>query len=169
MYSIIIQLATDNKNVPKRSLLRKWAKCALSSKILLRQAAENKFASAEITLRIVDTEEMVELNSTYRHKKGPTNVLSFPFTMPKEVDIAVPILGDLVICAEVVNREANEQHKLPEAHWAHMIGHGIFHLLGYDHETDKDAEIMEALETKMLQTLGFDGPYEPGENIKSYD
>jgi len=161
MYTIIIQLVTHNTDIPKRALLRKWAKCALSRKI----------DSAEITIRVVDTEEMSELNSTYRHKKGPTNVLSFPFTVPQEVEaeIDIPILGDIVICADVVNREANEQLKSPEAHWAHMIVHGIFHLLGYDHETDKDAGIMESLEIEIMQTLGFANPYEPGESINNYE
>lgn len=159
MHSIIIQHATQNAHVPKRSLLRKWAKCALSSKI----------ETAEITIRVVDTEEMIKLNSIYRQKKGPTNVLSFPFSLPDDIEIDIPILGDIVICADVVNQEADIQHKLPEAHWAHMIVHGIFHLLGYDHETDKDAHIMESLEIKIMQTLGFDNPYEPGENSKNYD
>ncbi len=150
MYFITIQLAADQVFIPKRSLLRKWAKCALS----------RKFRAAEITIRVVDNEEMSVLNSTYRLKKGTTNVLSFPFVMPDDIDIAIPILGDIVICAEVVNREAKEQDKSPEAHWAHMIVHGIFHLLGYDHETDKKAEVMESLEIEVMQTLGFDNPYE---------
>ena len=103
---------------------------------------------------------MSELNSTYRQKNGLTNVLSFPFTMPEDVQIDIPILGDIVVCAEVVNREADEQSKPQEAHWAHMIVHGVFHLLGYDHETDKDAEIMESLETEIMQSLGYANPYE---------
>lgn len=153
MYSIIIQLAADKTLAPKKSLLRKWAKQALSKKI----------ESAEITIRIVDVDEMSLLNSTYRQKKGPTNVLSFPFILPEDIEIDIPILGDIVVCAEVVNREAHEQHKSQESHWAHMIIHGVFHLLGYDHETDKDADIMESLETEIMQTLGFANPYEPGE------
>lgn len=159
MYCIDIQLAADKVLVPKLSLLRKWAKHALCSKL----------ATAEITLRIVDAEEMATLNMTYRHKQGPTNVLSFPFTVPEEVNIDIPILGDIVICAEVVNREAEEQGKSQEAHWAHMIVHGIFHLLGYDHESDREADVMEALEIEIMQALGFSNPYESGENIKNYD
>lgn len=161
MYHIIIQLIADKALMPKPTLMKKWAKNALRSQT----------AAGEVTIRIVDTEEMAALNSTYRHKQGPTNVLSFPFSQPEEVDIEadVPPLGDIVICADVVNREAQEQGKRADAHWAHMIVHGLFHLLGYDHETDSDAAIMEALEIETLQALDFDNPYEVGEDIKKYD
>jgi probable rRNA maturation factor len=157
MHSIIIQLAADKALVPKRSLLRKWA----------RQALDRKIKSAEITIRIVGNKEMSELNSTYRQKNGLTNVLSFPFTVPENIELDIPILGDIVICAEVVNREAEEQFKSQESHWAHMIIHGVFHLLGYDHETDKDAEIMETLEAEIMQSLGYANPYETGEDQPS--
>jgi probable rRNA maturation factor len=149
-YSIVIQLAADKTLVPKKSLLRKWA----------RQALSKKTDSAEITIRIVEEDEMTELNSTYRQKNGSTNVLSFPFTIPAEVQLDIPILGDIVVCAEVVNREAKAQEKPQEAHFAHMIVHGVFHLLGYDHENDTDAEIMESLETEIMQSLGYPNPYE---------
>lgn len=159
MHQIIIQYIGDKKLVPKSSLLRKWATKAL----------DTEYDAAEITLRIVDPEEMTELNSTYRHKKGPTNVLSFPFDAPDDVDMPLPLLGDIVICAEVVNKEAEDQNKDPEAHWAHMVVHGVFHLLGYDHEKDKDAKIMEELEIKTMAALGFTNPYEFGDDIKDYD
>jgi probable rRNA maturation factor len=159
MHTIIIQLATDNSFIPKKTLLRKWAKAALKKNI----------DTAEVTLRVVGTGEMTELNTTYRHKKGPTNVLSFPFSLPEEVTLDIPILGDIVICADVVNREAQEQGKTQEAHWAHMIVHGIFHLLGYDHEEDIEAEKMEALEIEVMKTMGYANPYETGDNIKHYD
>lgn len=154
MYSIITQIITDKKLCPKKSLLRKWAEHALREKI----------ESAEVTIRIVDVDEMTDLNSTYRHKSGPTNVLSFPFNLPENIEIEIPILGDIVICADVVNREAKEQQKSQDAHWAHMIIHGIFHLLGYDHETDKDAETMEYLEIQVMQSLGFNNPYKSEED-----
>lgn len=155
MYNINIQLAADKSAfVPKRSILRKWTQCALQKKI----------QSAEITIRVVDVTEMIELNETYRQKKGPTNVLSFPFTIPADVELDIPILGDIVICAEVVNLEAAEQKKLPESHWAHMIVHGVFHLLGYDHELEREAIIMESLETEIMQRLGYGNPYEAGED-----
>lgn len=124
--------------------------------------------SAEITLRIVDGKEMAKLNETYRQKKGLTNVLSFPFTTPDEVKLDIPILGDIVICAEVVSREAEEQNKTPESHWAHMIIHGVFHLLGYDHAETREAEIMESLETEIMQQLGYNNPYEM-EKMKPHD
>ena len=144
--------------MPKKSLLRKW----------IKQTLHKKMESAEITLRIVDKDEMTQLNSTYRFKNGPTNVLSFPFDLPANIDIDIPILGDIVICADVVNSEAEDQHKSQEAHWAHMIVHGVFHLLGYDHEDDKEAAMMESLEIETMQSLGFNNPYEIGEN-KIYD
>lgn len=153
MHSITIQCVIDKALAPKRSLLKKWAKHAI----------ETKFNSAEVTIRIVDVDEMTLLNSKYRQKNGPTNVLSFPFSLPDSIELDVPILGDIVICADVVNREAREQHKTTIAHWAHMVVHGVFHLLGYDHETDQDAEIMETLEIKTMHTLGFANPYETGE------
>lgn len=160
MYHITIQQTGNKLIAPKSSLLRSWAEKALY--------AANK-ASAEVTLRIVNSDEMSTLNSTYRHKKGPTNVLSFPFEKIEGVEMDVPLLGDIVICAEVVNREANEQGKELDAHWAHMVVHGIFHLLGYDHENEKDAEEMESLEINTMHTLGFPNPYEIGDNIKHYD
>jgi probable rRNA maturation factor len=153
MHSIIIQLMTDKTLVPKKSLIRKWATHALSN-----------HEETEITIRIVDVEEMTELNSTYRKKSGPTNVLSFPSDLPEEIELDMTILGDIVICADVVNREAQEQHKTNEAHWAHMIVHGIFHLMGYDHETDHEAEEMEGLEIEVMKSLGFNNPYETREH-----
>ena len=101
---------------------------------------------AEVTVRIVDEAESNELNLTYRGKDKPTNVLSFPF-------------GDLVICRQVVEREAKEQGKPLMAHWAHMVVHGSLHLLGYDHIEDEEAEEMEALERDIMQELGFADPY----------
>lgn len=111
----------------------------------------------EVTVRVVDENESAELNKTYRHKQGPTNVLSFPFEKPAQVE--TPLLGDLVICAPVVAREADQQAKTTEAHWAHMIIHGCLHLLGYDHETPEQATEMEAREVSILQALGYANPY----------
>jgi probable rRNA maturation factor len=111
----------------------------------------------ELSLRIVDDEEMRELNGRYRGKDGPTNVLSFSAELPDAVDL--PLLGDIVICAPVVRSEAQAQGKLPAAHWDHMLIHGILHLLGFDHETDGEAAEMEALETQALQGLGWPCPY----------
>ena len=111
----------------------------------------------KMTVRIVDEAESHDLNLTYRGKDRPTNVLSFPFECPDEVEL--PLLGDLVICRQVVEREAIEQEKPLMAHWAHMIVHGSLHLLGYDHIEDDEAEEMESLETEIMQGLGFADPY----------
>lgn len=158
MHRIFIQHASDSPSVPNNTLLRKWAKTVLHT----------KRESIEMTIRIVGIEESADLNATYRHKIGPTNVLSFPFEMPNNLSLGKVILGDLVICADVVNQEAKMQGKSINAHWAHMVVHGIYHLLGYDHIEDKDAEVMEALEIQTMQSLGFPNPYEAGD-IKKYD
>ncbi|HHQ4454245.1 rRNA maturation RNase YbeY [Aeromonas hydrophila] len=112
---------------------------------------------AEVTVRIVDEAESNELNLTYRGKDKPTNVLSFPFEAPPGLEL--PLLGDLVICRQVVEHEATEQGKPLMAHWAHMVVHGSLHLLGYDHIEDDEAEEMEALERDIMQELGFADPY----------
>ncbi len=116
---------------------------------------------AEVTIRLVDEAESNELNLTYRGKDKPTNVLSFPFECPPGVEL--PLLGDLVICRQVVEREANEQGKPLMAHWAHMVVHGSLHLLGYDHIEDGEAEEMEALEVEFMAALGFENPYQDDE------
>lgn len=114
---------------------------------------------AQLTVRIVGNDEGTALNETYRHKQGPTNVLSFAV---EDADLLpVPLLGDIVICAPVVEREAREQHKEALAHWAHMVVHGALHLLGYDHIDEQEAQAMETQETDILARLGFSDPYQP--------
>lgn len=159
MYHILVQRAASNIKFPSSIKLKKWA----------QEVLEKKVTAAELTLRIVNKDEMTTLNSTYRHKNKPTNVLSFPFEMPADVEIDTPILGDIVICAEVIKEEANQQNKSIDAHWAHMIVHGILHLLGYDHENDADAEVMEKEEIAILKGLGFDNPYNILENGKYHE
>ncbi|PCD90299.1 rRNA maturation RNase YbeY [Vibrio mediterranei] len=112
---------------------------------------------AELTIRIVDEEESQQLNRDYRGKDKPTNVLSFPFEAPPGVEM--DLLGDIIICRQVVEKEAIEQSKPLIAHWAHMVVHGSLHLLGYDHIEDDEAEEMEALETEIMLDMGFDDPY----------
>ena len=119
----------------------------------------------ELSVRITDNDEAAHFNQTYRAQSGPTNVLSFAADLPPEADCG--LLGDLVICAPVVNREAREQHKSSQAHWAHIIVHGVLHLLGYDHIDDTDAEQMEALETAIMLGLEFPPPYEPTQQPKA--
>jgi len=118
---------------------------------------------AEVSLRIVDADEITALNHQYRGKAYATNVLSFPADLPVELEL--PLLGDIVICAEVVEREASEQHKTAEAHWAHMVVHGALHLLGYDHIEDDEAEIMENREIDILHQLNFPNPYESSSEV----
>lgn len=112
----------------------------------------------EMVIRIVDEVESQQLNNDYRGKDKPTNVLSFPFEAPPA--IPVEYLGDLVVCAPVVEREAEEQNKALNDHWAHMIVHGVLHLMGYDHQNESEADEMEGLEIETLARLGIPDPYE---------
>ncbi len=111
-----------------------------------------------VVIRITDTTESADLNLRYRGKPGPTNVLSFPFEAPPGVP--VDHLGDLVICAEVVEREAREQGKSARAHMAHLLIHGVLHLLGFDHLDDRSAGEMEAIEIALLARIGVSDPYQ---------
>ena len=143
-----LQVATENiEGLPTEEQIVQWATAAV----------QPEGDEVEMTVRIVDEAESHELNLTYRGKDRPINVLSFPFECPDEVEL--PLLGYLVICRQVVEREAAEQEKPFMAHWAHMVVHGSLHLLGYDHIEDNEAEEMESLETQIMQGLGFDDPY----------
>jgi metalloprotein, YbeY/UPF0054 family len=145
-----LQIATSQRdNLPTEPQIIQWLE------VILLQFMDK----AEITIRIVDAAESQQLNNTYRHKDKPTNVLSFPFESP--IEIEVPLLGDLIICKQVVEAEASAQHKSLTSHWAHMIVHGCLHLLGYDHIVDQEAEEMENIEIDIMQQLGFDDPYQP--------
>ena len=137
--------------VPDEEDLRRWISTALAS-----QPAPG--GDAEVSVRLVDVEEMTRLNQVYRNKRGPTNVLSFPADLPPELEL--PLLGDIVICAPVVRTEARTQHKLLEAHWAHMAVHGTLHLLGFDHLQDDEAAAMEKIETAILAELHYPCPYQ---------
>ncbi|ANE54386.1 rRNA maturation RNase YbeY [Methylomonas sp. DH-1] len=146
MNYIDLQIATESA-YPAAEQFQTWVDAALS----------DFQRDSEVTIRLVDTAESAELNSQYRHKSGPTNILSFPFEAPPGVEL--DLLGDLVICAPVLAREAAEQGKLPEHHWAHITVHGVLHLLGYDHIEEQDAEQMEALEIDILSRLNIANPY----------
>lgn len=152
MHKITIQNTVAKALTPPNTLLKSWAKKTL----------ENFDAATDITIRIVDTEEMTLLNQTYRNKSGPTNVLSFPLSFPEEIEanMELPIRGDIALCAEVINQQAKEQHKPTVAHWAHLVVHGVLHLLGYDHETPDEAQEMETSEIEILNLLGFANPYD---------
>lgn len=114
--------------------------------------------NTELTIRIVGETEAAHLNQRWRGKEGPTNVLSFPAAGLE--NIAPGLLGDVIVCAPVVEREAEQQRKTLQAHWAHMVVHGTLHLLGHDHQNESQAGIMEALEVDILGELGFPNPYE---------
>ena len=145
---IDLQIACEQETgLPTVEQIEQWATAAVQP-----QSDE-----VEMTVRIVDEAESHALNLNYRGKDRPTNVLSFPFECPDEVEL--PLLGDLVICRQVVEREAQEQDKPVMAHWAHMVVHGSLHLLGYDHIEDDEAEEMESLETQIMTGLGFADPY----------
>ncbi len=151
--SLHLQQATDHEQLPSRYQFRRWVLAGLAGAKKLPVDA----SSFELTIRLVDQTESAELNSTYRNKQGPTNVLSFSFEpMPGELPA---YLGDLVICTPVVFTEAEQQNKSWLAHFAHLTIHGVLHLLGYDHETEAQAAIMEPLEVEVLKGLGIADPY----------
>lgn len=143
--NLSVQYACNATELPSRPQIRAWVRTALE--------VDGK-RGGQITIRFVDSEEGQSLNSDYRGKDYATNVLSFPY------DTEPVVAGDLVICAAVVEREAAEQGKTQETHYAHLIVHGVLHLQGYDHETgDEDAQKMEAMERSILAQLGFADPY----------
>ncbi|GGA78739.1 endoribonuclease YbeY [Neiella marina] len=147
-----LQRATECSAIPSEAMFETWLDTAF---VAVQPHAPA--ALQEITIRVVDSDESQELNSTYRGKEKPTNVLSFPFEAPP--GIVLPLLGDLVICAEVVAIEAQQQQKPLEHHWAHMVIHGLLHLLGYDHIQDDEAEVMEQKEREILAQLAIPDPY----------
>ena len=143
-----LQIAYPCENLPVEQDFQTWVDTALLP-------YKKPF---ELTIRIVSNEESQQLNHQYRNKDKPTNVLSFPFEVPD--GIALDLLGDLVIAADVVSQESIEQNKSLTAHWAHMVIHGCLHLLGFDHISDDEADEMESIEIQLLAKLGFKNPYE---------
>lgn len=146
--SIAVQNASRRARVPSSAKVKAWLAPAIGARV-----------RGELTVRVVDEDESAELNERYRGKRGPTNVLSFNADAPAGRGTELLPFGDVVICAPVVAREAREQGKALEAHWAHMVIHGALHLQGYDHEDAGDAEAMETLERSLLAKLGFPDPY----------
>jgi probable rRNA maturation factor len=159
---VSIQLAGPRRGVPHSSSLAQWARAAFA---VSRASRAARAARANLTIRVVGAAESRVLNRTWRGKDKPTNVLSFPSGEFAEDRPKLPLssgeslLGDLAICAPVVAREAREQDKPAKAHWAHMVIHGVLHLLGYDHENDRDAAVMEAREVAILRRFGYADPY----------
>lgn len=138
--SLSIQYASNAIDLPSRNQLRKWVKATLR-------------VETEATIRIVDESEARELNNTYRGKDYATNVLTFPLTEEPH------LMGDIIICAPIVIKEAREQNKSTEAHFAHLTVHGTLHLHGYDHVSDEQAGLMESIEVTILTKLGYPDPY----------
>ncbi len=148
MGTIELQLACPLPTVPTPHEIESWV-------ANVTRALE---LTGDVCVRVIDEQESRALNLRYRDHDDPTNVLSFPVKLPPGVETVV--LGDLAICAPVVEREAREQRKEPKAHWAHMVVHGMLHLAGYDHEMASDAAAMEALEIELLSAMGFSDPYQ---------
>lgn len=136
-----MQYAIDAEGIPTSAQFKKWIKAALTQ-------------NAEITIRIVDEPEGQDLNEKFRGKKAATNVLTFFY------DDILPLTGDIVLCAAVIEKEAQQQHKALVAHYAHLTVHGVLHLQGFDHENDKDASTMEKIETNIVTNLGYNDPYQ---------
>jgi probable rRNA maturation factor len=145
--TVDVQYAVSSDGIPGIESIRQW----------VMQALPAGRSAAELTIRIVDEAEITALNMQYRGKDGPTNVLSFPYEAMPGVD--TELLGDVVICAPVVARESIVQNKPLEAHWAHLVIHGVLHLLGYEHKQQDDAFRMESTETELLAGLGYQNPY----------
>ena len=168
--AVTVQMASSRRGVPHARSFNRWAQAACAPYLPRRKKDRNNKELA-LTIRVVGAAESRRLNFTWRAKDKPTNVLSFPAAplapgnngAPSRLSAkefsALHELGDLAICAPVVAREAKEQGKPTQAHWAHMVVHGVLHLWGFDHENDRDATMMEAHEVKILAQFGYDNPY----------
>ncbi len=144
---IDVQYAVNPVGLPTKQDILRWVNFALA----------NQNRHAELCVRIVDLEESARLNQQYRRKHGATNVLSFPAELPEMLDS--PFIGDIVVCAPRVEMEAKQQHKIIHDHWAHLIVHGVLHLLGYDHDSADNAKRMESIEVQLLAHWGVADPY----------
>ncbi|CEK10891.1 rRNA maturation RNase YbeY [Legionella hackeliae] len=153
-YHVDLQLACDEAIPVDENLLITWAQLPLI----------DHMDSAELTLRLVGKEEIRQLNLMYRKQDKPTNVLAFPSTIPDNIELEYPLLGDVIICPAVLEAESIDLDKPLPAHWAHIVIHGVLHLLGYDHIEDNDAKIMQELEIKLLAKLGISNPYHTTED-----
>lgn len=152
--------ASTESQVPSVRDFQSWAESALTAISAGGESANP--VTAELSIRVIDKTESAELNAHYRHKQGPTNILSFPGSFTHGINMqesGFSLLGDLAICAPLVRQEAEAQDKTAKAHWAHLTVHGILHLKGYDHEEQDAAKEMEALEISILDSLGYRNPY----------
>lgn len=149
-YLIDLQKVCDDALPVSEKTLISW-----SEAVLINQ----KLDAAELTLRLVNTEEMTQLNYQYRQKNQATNVLAFPSHIPRHIELELPLLGDVIICPAVLKQESLQAAKPLDAHWAHIVIHGILHLLGFSHELEKESNIMQALEIQLLARFDFPNPY----------
>ena len=151
---IDLQNMTDSEQIPSAEDFESWVRTAL-------ELEGSQLEQPELTIRVVSAEESQQLNHDYRDKDKPTNILSFPFEAPEMLpkDALAELLGELVICETVMKAEALQQNKLESSHWAHLVVHGVLHLLGHDHMEPEQADAMESLEIAILKKLGIDDPY----------
>lgn len=153
-YYVDIQNATENQlPIAEESLIE-----------LTSLALRDHQPDAELTIRIVNPGEMIHLNHTYRKQNKTTNVLAFPSSLPKTIQLDCPLLGDVIICPEVLVEESQQLKKPLQEHWSLIVIHGVLHLLGYDHIEDQDAIVMQGIEIKLLAELGYGNPYETEES-----
>ena len=150
-HTIDLQIACSPSALPSESQFQLWVDSALA------QVSTKSDQTFELTIRLVNSQESQQLNKQYRGKDKPTNVLSFPFEVPDGVELN--LLGDLVICIDVMEQEALDQNKNLFDHWAHLVIHGCLHLVGFDHISDEEADEMESIEITILSTLGINNPY----------
>ena len=146
--TVDLQVASEHAFIPSETKMHCWVNTV---------TVLHKKNNMEVSIRVIDEKESAMLNHTWRGKKGATNVLSFPAELPEDIPLA--LLGDLAICAPLIEQEAVAQHKTREAHWAHIVIHGTLHLLGYDHIKESDAIEMETLESHIMYKLGYPDPY----------
>ncbi|WP_019025912.1 rRNA maturation RNase YbeY [Colwellia piezophila] len=148
---IDLQIACSATQLPSEAQFQLWVDTALA------EVSTTPQQDFELTIRLVNSEESQQLNAQYRGKDKPTNVLSFPFEVPEGIELN--LLGDLIICIDVMKQEALQQNKALFDHWAHLVIHGCLHLVGFDHISDNEAEEMEAIEITILEKLGVSNPY----------
>lgn len=148
-YEIDLQIACKNELPVSNSCIISWVESTLQAHM----------PTAELTLRFVDNEEMHLLNHTYRKQDKTTNVLAFPSEIPDSIELEYPLLGDVIVCPDVLALESIEQNKTLDAHWAHIVIHGVLHLLGYDHIDEHDAKIMQNKEIELLARFNYANPY----------
>lgn len=148
-FIVDIQLACKEPIPVSNKTLKNWVVLALAPHV----------QRAELTIRIVEPSEMQALNDTYRNQAKVTNVLAFPAVIPANVELDYPLLGDIIICPQVLNEESHTLDTTLEAHWAHIVIHGVLHLLGYDHISETDEQKMRPIEIKLMEMLGYNNPY----------